>query len=110
MAIFVTAMGSIKRVILKLLIFLFASLCIDGGRSVLSSSVNVQLLIVLDHINDTELPGHHSHSHFYDDEKLAGSPEIDFSNYSGNSVKFPFYLNPLISEFHNSIWQPPEII
>jgi hypothetical protein len=109
MAIFVTAMRNIQGVIFKLLILLFTSLCIDGGSSVLSSSVDAQFLIVQDHINDTELPDH-SHSHFYDDEKLAGSPHSDFSNYSGNSVKFFLCLNAQVSEFHNSIWQPPEII
>ena len=110
MAIFVTAMRNIKGIILKLLIILFASLCIDGGRSVLSSSLNFQLLIVQDHINDTELPGHQSHPHFYDDEKMAGTAETDFSYHSGSFVKFHVYLNPPVSEFHNSIWQPPEII
>jgi hypothetical protein len=110
MAIFVIAMGSIKRVIFKLLIILIVSLCIDGGRSVLSTTLSIHLLTVQDHVNDTELPGHFIHSHFYDDEKLAGSPEIDFSDYSGNFVKFAFYLDPLVSGFHNSIWQPPEIL
>lgn len=101
-------MGRIKRVIFKLLIVLITLLCIDGGRSVLSAGINIQILNTQDHINDIELPGHHSHSHFYDEEKWAGSPEIDFSNYSGNFIKFPINLNPLVSEFQNSIWQPPE--
>jgi hypothetical protein len=101
-------MGSIKRVIFKLLIVLIALLCIDGGRSALSAGINIQILNAQDHINDIELPCHHSHSHFYDYEKWAGSPEIDFSNYSGNLIKFHISLNTLVSEFHNSIWQPPE--
>ena len=101
-------MGSINRVIIKLLIVLIALLCIDSGRSVLSAGINIQILNAQDHINDIELPGHHCHYHFYDYEKWAGSPEIDFSHYSGNFIKFPINLNPLVSEFHDSIWQPPE--
>jgi hypothetical protein len=85
-------------------------LCMEGGRSVLSTGINIQLLISHHHINDIELPSQHSHSHFCDDEKWARSPEIDFSNLSGNFIKLHFSLNPLVSEFHNSIWQPPEII
>jgi hypothetical protein len=107
-AIFVTAMARIKRIIFKLLIVLIALLCIDGGRSVLSSGISAQLLKTEDHINDIELPCHHNHYHFYDYEKWAGSPEIDLANYSDNFIKFPNNLNPLVSEFHDSIWQPPE--
>jgi hypothetical protein len=101
-------MRSIKQVIIKLLIVLIALLFIDGGRSFLSASINIQIPVAQNHINDIELPGHHSHSHLYDYEKWAGSPEIDFSDYSGNLIKCPINLNPLESEFHNSIWQPPE--
>jgi hypothetical protein len=101
-------MPGIKRVIFKLLIVLITLLCMDGGRCVLSSGINIQLLNAQDHINDIELPGHQSHSHFYDYEKWAGSPKIDFSDYSGIFIKLPFNLDPLVSGFHNSIWQPPE--
>jgi hypothetical protein len=101
-------MGSIKRVIFKLLIVLITLLCIDGSRSVLSAEINIQILNAQNHINDFEVPGHHSHCHFFDYEKWAGSPEINYSNYSDDFIKFPVNLNPLVSGFHNSVWQPPE--
>jgi hypothetical protein len=101
-------MERIKRVIFKLLIVLIAVLFIDGGRSVFSASINIQILNAQDHINDIELPGQYSHSHLYDYEEWTVFQEIDFSKYSGNFIKLAFNQNPLVSEFHNSIWQPPE--
>jgi hypothetical protein len=103
-------MGRVRRAIFKLLIILIATLCLDSGRSLLSGGLNNQPVTSLENINDIELPNHHNHSHFYEAEKWTGSPEIDFSDYSGIFVKFPPYPDPLKSGFHNSIWQPAETI
>ena len=104
------AMVRVKRVIFKLLIVLIAALCMDGGRSVLSPVSNIQILITQDHAIDIEIPNHLSYSCFHEEEKWSCSPGIDFSEYSENIVRFPSNLNPMESEFHNSIWQPPETI
>jgi hypothetical protein len=103
-------MGRDNGVIYNLLIILIATLCLDGGRSVLSAGIDNQPVIAQKHLNDIELPNHHNHSHFYDTEKLAGSPGIDFLDYSDIFVKFPADPDPMRSEFQNSIWQPPETI
>jgi hypothetical protein len=103
-------MEKIKRIIFKLLIVLISVFFIDGGKSLLLVSDNIQIIFKQDHTNDFEIPHRHYHTNFSTDEKWLGSIGIDFSCFYKNSVNFIFALNTASQDFPDSIWQPPKFV
>jgi hypothetical protein len=103
-------MGKGKQTVIKLLSVLISLFCIDGRRSLMLISINEQILITHDLVNDTEIPHQQHFANFTDDEKWLGSFKFDFSSFHLNSVKFIYSLNFSTQEFLDSIWQPPKSV
>jgi hypothetical protein len=99
-----------KRLIIKLLIVLISVYFIDGGRSFLIVTNNIQILLARNHSNDLEAPHQHHIVNFNTDEKWVVPHRFDFPWFKNNSVKFLFSQNIPSQEFLNSIWQPPKFL
>jgi hypothetical protein len=99
-----------KRIIIKLLIVLISVYFIDGGRSLLLVSNNIQIIFAQDHTIDFELPHQHHHVNQSADEKWLGSLRFDFTCINVNPVKFLYSVNSYSQEFPDSIWQPPKFV
>ncbi|MFA5819719.1 MAG: hypothetical protein WC854_10645 [Bacteroidales bacterium] len=99
-----------KRIIFKLLIVLISVFFIDGGKSLLIVSNNIQIIFNQDHTNDFEIPHQHHLTNFSTDEKWLNSFRFDFSCFDKNPVNFLFTLNTASQDFSDSIWQPPKFV
>lgn len=99
-----------KRFIIKILIVLISVYFIDGGRSILLVSSNIEILFDQDHSKDFDVPHQHHLVSFGSAEKWLESFRFDFYQFNINPVKFLFSLNTAPQEFLNSIWQPPKFI
>ena len=67
-----------KRIVIKFLIVLISFFCLDGGRSLLLISNNIQILFTQDQINDIEVPHQQHIVNFNDEEKWLESFKFDF--------------------------------
>lgn len=99
-----------KRIVIKFLIVLISFFCLDGGRSLLLISNNIQILFTQDQINDIEVPHQQHIVNFNDEEKWLESFKFDFFYFNHNPVKFLFTLNTASQEYSDSIWQPPKFV
>jgi hypothetical protein len=99
-----------NRAIIKLLIVFISFCCIDGERSILLFSNNIQILLTRDHVTDIEVPYQEHHINIIDDEKWIETFKFDFSSISLNSAKFLFALNYSSPDYPDSIWQPPRFV
>jgi hypothetical protein len=97
-----------KRIIIQLSIVLISYFCIDGGRSLLITGNNIQILFSQDHTLDFEIPHQHINVNFNTDLKWLESFRYDFSGFDINPVNFHYSLNNVAQEFSDSIWQPPK--
>jgi hypothetical protein len=101
-------MRKVKDIIIKLLIVLISVFFIDGGRSFLLVSDNIQIL--LNHSKDIETP-HQIHTvSISDEEKWLEPFKFEFSAFNPDLIKFPYSLHITSEEFTNSIWQPPKFV
>jgi hypothetical protein len=103
-------MGKFRHIVSKLLIIFISVFFIDGGKSFLLVSNNLQVIINKDHTNDLEIPQQNHLVNFSTDEKWIESFIYDFSCFNFKSVKFSFILKPASQEFPDSIWQPPKFV
>jgi hypothetical protein len=99
-----------RRFILRLMIVLISLFFIDGGKSLLLVSDNIQIILNQDHPNDFEFPHQHHIVSFSTDEKWLGSFGFDFSCVSNKPVKFLYDLSYPTQDFTDSVWQPPKFI
>jgi hypothetical protein len=99
-----------RTIFYKLLIVLISVFLIDGGKSLLIVSNNLQVIINKDHTNDLEIPDQHNHLTINTDKKCIESFKFDFSGLNDKSTMSLFALDITSQEFLNSIWQPPEFV
>jgi hypothetical protein len=92
------------------LVVLISVCFIDGGRSFLLVSNNIQIILDHDRTNDIEVPHQHYQVNLSTDEKWVESHRFDFLCLNNNPVKFSFTLNSASQEFQDSIWQPPKFV
>ena len=103
-------MGKSRHIIFKLVIVVISFFFIDGGRSLLLISDNIQIILTQDHKTDFEIPHQHHIVNLSTDEKYLELFSFDFSCNDLNSVKFIYSLNSSTQEFSDSIWQPPKFV
>jgi hypothetical protein len=99
-----------KLIIIRLFIVFISFFCIDGGRSVLHFSSDLQIIFTQENANDFELPHQHHLVNFNDDAKWLASYKFDFSCFNYNPVKFLYTPDISSQEFLISIWQPPKFV
>ena len=98
-----------KRIIFKLLIVFISVFFIDGGKSLLLVSDNIQIILNQNHTSDFDIPHQHL-TNFSTVEKWLDSFRFDFSCFDKNPVNFLFTLNSASQDFPDSIWQPPKFV
>jgi hypothetical protein len=103
-------MEKCRHIIYKLLIILISVVFIDGGRSLVLVSSNIQVLINKEHTSDSEIPHQHNLPDLSNEEKWIESLIFDFSCFNFKSVSFLYSLNTDSQEFPDSIWQPPKFV
>jgi hypothetical protein len=99
-----------KRALIKLLIVLISVVFIDGGRSFLLVSSNLQNILNHNPANDIEIPHQHHIVNFSTDEKFLESFKIEFSCFKNSSIKINLSQDIASQEFSDSIWQPPKFV
>jgi hypothetical protein len=99
-----------KRIAVKLVILFISIFCLNGGRSILPFSSEVQIHLALENPNDSEMPHQHHQYSFNDDAKWLGTNKIEFSCFNYNPVCFSYTPEISSQEFLNSIWQPPKFV
>ncbi len=103
-------METCKNILLRLIIVFISVFFIDGGKSLLLVSDNIQIILNQDHTNDFEFPHQHHPANFNTDENWIESFRFDFSCFNNKPVKFLYTLSTPSQEFSDSIWQPPKFI
>jgi hypothetical protein len=103
-------MGRCKHIIFKLLIVLISVFFIDGGKSLLIVSNNLQIIINKDNTKDVEIPDQHHTVAFSADEKWIDGFSFDSCFFNFSTVKFLSSFNTALQEFTDSIWQPPRFV
>jgi hypothetical protein len=99
-----------KHTVAKILIVLISLLFIDGGRSLILVSDNVQVLLKHDHLDDIEIPHQHHSINFNEEEKWLEHIRFDFSCLENISINFLSSLSTTSQGFSDSVWQPPKFV
>jgi hypothetical protein len=103
-------MEKVKNTLIEGIIALISICCIDGGRSVLFTDNEVQILINRDQAGDIESPYQQQHITFNEDLSSDESFRLDFSDISQRQIKYLFPQEAFTQEFSYTIWQPPELV
>jgi hypothetical protein len=103
-------MGIGKRFIIRLLVVFISCLSIDGGRSVMFVSNNIQILLCDDHPGDYEIPDTQQQASFGVEDKLLKFFRFDFSCSDDTQILYISTFDPRSQDYSCSIWQPPKFV
>jgi hypothetical protein len=103
-------MKGVKHIIIKLFILLISVYFLDGGRSFLLVTNNIQIILNHNNSNDFEVPHQHHIVNLNNDEKWLESFKFDFSCFSLYPLIFSFNQSTASQDFSDTIWQPPKFV
>ena len=103
-------MDKIQHILISLIVVVISFLYVDECKTILLIGNNIQIHLIHNQADDTEIPHQHNHSKPHVDETWINSNSFELPCSSEKLSLFPFYQNRKTTDFTRLIWQPPKFV